>query len=172
MPITQEAHATTPVVVERAKRATKPRRHQLEEHPPPPMRAFSIDQIEDEHPGVKGRLRQWIKRADAGDPEFAWLKFCVIRVARSVLIDDVRFRDSLHQRTAIPAAVPRNPRIKPQRRWQHEAAPKTTRAAGGRLSAQHRSADAQQRYHKGHAALCRLEALWGPPRQLHRREWS
>jgi len=100
--------ATTPVVVERAKRTTKPRRHRLEENPPPPIRAYSVDQIENENPGVKGRVRQWIKRADAGDPEFAWLKFCIIRIGRSVLIDDVRWRDSLHQRTAIPAATPRN----------------------------------------------------------------
>jgi hypothetical protein len=71
------------------------------------MRAYSVDQIEAEHPGTKGRLRQWIKRADAGDPDFAWLKFCVIRVGRSVLIDDIRFRDSLYQRTAIPAAPSR-----------------------------------------------------------------
>ena len=66
-----------------------------------------IDQIEAEHPGIKGRLGTWIKRADAGDPAFAWLKFCIIRVERSVFIDEVRFRDSLHQRTAIPAAPSR-----------------------------------------------------------------
>jgi len=52
-------------------------------------------------------VRQWIKRADVGDPAFAWLKFCVIRIERSVFIDDVRFRDSLYQRTAIPAAPSR-----------------------------------------------------------------
>jgi hypothetical protein len=96
-----------PVVVEKARRALSPRRHRLEENPPPPIRAFTINQIEAEHPGLKGRLPTWIKRADAGDPAFAWLKFCIIRVARSVFIDDVRFRDSLHQRTAIPAAPSR-----------------------------------------------------------------
>jgi hypothetical protein len=101
------APATTPVVVEKARRAPAPRRHRLEENPPPPIRAFSVDQIETEHPGIKGRLRTWIKRADAGDPAFAWLKFCVIRVERSVFIDEIRFRDSLYQRTAIPAAPAR-----------------------------------------------------------------
>src|SRR5438552_3307484 len=100
--------ATAPVVVEKARRAPTPRRHRLEESPPPPLRAYSIDQIEAEHPGIKGRLRHWIHRADADDPAFAWLKFCIIRVGRSVLIDEVRFRDSLYQRTAIPAARPRN----------------------------------------------------------------
>lgn len=97
----------TPTVVEKTRRAPTPRRHRLDENPPPPMRAYSIDQIEAEHPGTKGRLRTWIKRSDAGDADFAWLKFCVIRVGRSVLIDDVRFRDSLYQRTAIPAAPSR-----------------------------------------------------------------
>jgi hypothetical protein len=97
----------TPVAVEKARRARSPKRHRLEENPPPPIRAYSIDQIEADNPGIKGRLRGWIHRADAGDPEFAWLKFCVIRVGRSVLIDEVRFRDSLHQRTAIPAAPSR-----------------------------------------------------------------
>lgn len=99
--------AATPVVVEKARRAPAPRRHRLEESPPPPIRAYSVEQIEAEHPGIKGRLRGWIKRADAGDAAFAWLKFCVIRIERSVFIDEVRFRDSLYQRTAIPAAPSR-----------------------------------------------------------------
>ena len=106
MPAATEV-AATPVVVEKARRAPTPRRHRLEENPPPPIRAFTVDQIEAEHPGIKGRLRAWIHRADAGDPDFRWLTFCIIRVARSVLIDEVRFRDSLYQRTAIPAAPSR-----------------------------------------------------------------
>jgi hypothetical protein len=106
MPIAPAA-PTTPVVVEKARRAPAPRRHRLDENPPPPIRAYTVDQIEADNPGLKGRLRTWIKRADAGDPAFAWLKFCVIRVERSVFIDEVRFRDALHQRTAIPAAPSR-----------------------------------------------------------------
>ncbi len=101
--ITEET--ATPIAVEKAPRA--PKRHRLEESPPPPMCACTVKQITERHPGVKGRLPQWIHRADAGDPAFAWLKFCVIRVGRSVLIDDVRFRESLYQRTAIPAAPSR-----------------------------------------------------------------
>jgi hypothetical protein len=111
---TSTAVSDARVTVEKARRAPSPRRHRLEEDPPPPIRAFTIDQIEAEHPGIKGRLRQWIKRADAGDPAFAWLTFCVIRVAGSVLIDEVRFRDSLHQRTAIPAG-PAKRATKPER---------------------------------------------------------
>ena len=96
-----------PVVVEKARRVPKPRRHRLEETPPPPMRVYTIDQTEAEHPGLRGRLRQWVKRADADDPAFRWLKFCIVRVERSVFIDDVKFRDSLYQRTAMPPAPPR-----------------------------------------------------------------
>lgn len=99
--------AVKPRAIEKARRTQAPRRHFLEDNPPPPIRAYSVEQIEAEHPGVKGRLRQWIHRADAGDADFAWLKFCVIRVGRSVLIDEVRFRDSLYQRTAIAAAPSR-----------------------------------------------------------------
>ena len=107
MPTATEVTTAPAVVVERVQRARAPKRHRLEENPPPPIRAYSIEQIEAEHPGVKGRMRAWIHRADAGDADFAWLKFCVIRVGRSVLIDEVRFRDSLYQRTAIPAAPSR-----------------------------------------------------------------
>lgn len=101
------AAPTAPVVVEKARRVPKPRRHYLEADPPPPIRAYTVDQIEDEHRGLKGRVRQWIKRCDAGDPDFQWMARCVIRVARSVLIDEVRFRHCLYQRTAIPAAPSR-----------------------------------------------------------------
>ena len=107
MPTATEVSAT-PKVVEKARRTPKPRRHPLEENPPPPMRVFTVDQIEAEHPGLKGRVRQWIKRADAGDPSYRWLIFCVVRVAGSVLIDDIKFRDALHQRTAIIPAPSRN----------------------------------------------------------------
>lgn len=103
------ATPTPPVVVEKVRRAPKPRRHFLEENPPPPIRAMTVAQIEAEHPGIKGRLAQWIKRADAGEDAFRWLKLATIRVAGSVLIDDIRFRDGLYQRTAVP---PRPPRTK------------------------------------------------------------
>jgi len=98
---------TTPIVVQKARRATKPQRHWLETDPPPPVVVYTVDQIEAAHPGLKGRMRQWIKRADAGDPDFCWLSLCIIRVGRSVFIDETKFRDSLHQRTAIPASPPR-----------------------------------------------------------------
>lgn len=111
--VTASPEAPATPVVEKATRSRPPRRHRLEDNPPPPISAHTIDQVEAKHPGIAGRLRGWIHRADAGDVELAWLRFCVIRVGRSVLIDEVRFRDSLHQRTAIPAAPPRNTATSP-----------------------------------------------------------
>jgi hypothetical protein len=73
--LTAPGDAATAVVVEKARRTPKPRRHPLEENPPPPMRVYTVDQIEAEHPGLKGRVRQWIKRADAGDPSYRWRRF-------------------------------------------------------------------------------------------------
>ncbi len=78
------------------------------------MRVLTVDQTEAANPGLQGRLRTWIKRADAGDPAFAWLKLCIVRVERSIFLDDIRFRDSLYQRTAMPPA--------PSRRTDAEAA--------------------------------------------------
>lgn len=105
MPTTTDDQTPTPtIVIERARRSSgKPRRHYLDENPPPPLRAWTIDQIEAEHPGIKGRLRQWVARADAGDTDFRWLKLCTIRVARSVFIDEVKFRASLYEHTAMPS---------------------------------------------------------------------
>lgn len=69
--------------------------------------ACTVKQIEERNPGVAGRLRGWIHRADSGDAEFAWLRLAVIRVGRSVLIDELRFIDGLRQRSAIPPAPDR-----------------------------------------------------------------
>lgn len=66
--------------------------------------ACSVKQIEERHPGVQGRMRAWIHRADAGDPNFAGLQRAVIRVGRSVLIDELRFTEFLRQRSLIPPA--------------------------------------------------------------------
>jgi len=102
------AEATAPAVVA-AQRPSRPKRHRLEENPPPPLRVLTLPQVEEANPGLRGRMRDWVKRAYADDPDFAWLKFCIIRIGRSLYIDEVRFRDSLHQRTALPPAPARNP---------------------------------------------------------------
>lgn len=72
--------------------------------------AVTVKQIEQRHPGVQGRMRSWIHRADSGDVELAWLKAAIIRVGRSVLIDQARFDEGLRQRLMISAAPSRNGR--------------------------------------------------------------
>jgi hypothetical protein len=71
------------------------------------IRALTVTQVEAAHPGVQGRLRSWIHRSDAGDPNFAGLRHAVIRVGRSVLVDELRFVEFLRQRSVIPPAPDR-----------------------------------------------------------------
>ena len=74
---------------------------------PPPMRLLTVKQAESAHPALKGRLRQWIHRADANDPEFRDLRAALVRVGRSVFLDDVNFRVFLYERSALPPAPSR-----------------------------------------------------------------
>ena len=72
-----------------------------------PLCAVTVKQLEARQPGIAGRVRGWIHRADAGDAAFAWLRPAVIRIGRSVLIDELRFVEGLRQRTEIPPAPDR-----------------------------------------------------------------
>lgn len=74
---------------------------------PAGMRLLTVAQMEAAHPGVERRLRGWIFRADAGHPDFEWLRPCVVRIGRSVLLDDRRFSVSLSRRAALPPAPSR-----------------------------------------------------------------
>jgi hypothetical protein len=121
--------ATAPAAAVRIAPPRKRKRHRLEENPPPPIRALTVEQEEAEHPGLQGKLRDWIKRAYADDPDFAGLKFSIIRVGRSIFIDDIRFRDWLYQRTALPPAQTRNPEgntrvVRRERRSSSDSGPK------------------------------------------------
>jgi len=84
--------------------------------PPPPMRMLTVDQTEEAHPAFKGRLRAWIHRADANDPDFTGLSLAVVRVGRSIFIDDVRFREFLYQRSAMPPAPSRRDGVRTAKR--------------------------------------------------------
>ncbi len=72
-----------------------------------PIRAYTVKQLEALHPGVQGRLRMWIHRAGAGDADFAGLKPAILRIGRSVLIDETRFSAFLRQRGDLPPAPSR-----------------------------------------------------------------
>jgi hypothetical protein len=102
---------------------------------PPPLHALTVNQIEAVHPGVAGRLRGWIKRCDAGDPAFIALRFAVVRVGRSVLVDEIRFRKWLHERSAVPPSESRNPEgLNGQRNKRHAAAAPAPAPAARRRS--------------------------------------
>ena len=74
---------------------------------PSTVRILTVNQTEAKHPGFDRRLRQYIHRSDAGDPECIWLKPCIIRIGRSVYINESRFCDALNERSALPAAPSR-----------------------------------------------------------------
>ena len=74
---------------------------------PPPMRLLTVEQTEEAHPALKGRLRQMIHRADADDPDFRGLRRAIVRIGRSVFVDEVKFRLFLYERSALPPAPSR-----------------------------------------------------------------
>jgi hypothetical protein len=76
---------------------------------------MTIEQIEACNPGVAGRVRQWVKRADAGDPDYIGLRDAVARVARSVLIDAHRFDAFVSGKLRKPPAPARNQKTSPAR---------------------------------------------------------
>lgn len=74
-----------------------------------PARLLTVRQTEDAHPAFKGRLRTFILHADLNAPDYAGLRDAVIRLGRSVYIDEGRFLSWLHTRRGAPPAAPRNP---------------------------------------------------------------
>jgi len=97
------------------------RRKPLPAPEPPALRALTVDQIEALHPGCAGRVRQWIKRCDARDVEFLGLRLAIIRIGRSVLVDEIRFRNFLYERSAAEPATARNRAAAPARRGRRTA---------------------------------------------------
>ncbi|MFO1306610.1 MAG: hypothetical protein U1F54_23040 [Burkholderiales bacterium] len=65
-------------------------------------------------------MRSWIYRADRGDPEFATLRPAIIRIGRSVLIDETHFRRFLVERSLQPPSQARNPDGRAGRRTVEE----------------------------------------------------
>jgi hypothetical protein len=82
-------------------------RKQLSEPAAPRVR--TVGQIEQSHSGLSGRMRAWIYRADHGDPEFATLRPAIIRIGRSVLIDEGLFLAFLREKSLQAPAPARNP---------------------------------------------------------------
>lgn len=83
---------------------------------------LTIRQFESKHPASARRLRGWIFRADIGMPDFSGLSDAVIRVGRSVMVDEPTVLRWLASRTNQPKSPARNP---------HGSAGKGLRRVGG-----------------------------------------
>ncbi len=70
---------------------------------------LSVSQVEERHPGVKGKVRRFVHAADHGDPEYRDLSAAIVRIGRGVIIDEARFVQWLISRAARPNAPARNP---------------------------------------------------------------
>jgi hypothetical protein len=70
---------------------------------------LTIQQFEEKHPGTQGRMRGYIFRADVGMPIYAGLCDAVIRVGRTVLLDEARVLQWLQSRSHQPRSQARNP---------------------------------------------------------------
>ena len=74
-----------------------------------PARLLTIAQLEEAHPGFKGRTRGYILRADLNSPDFAGLRDAVVRMGRSVYVDELRFLGWTMSRRAAAPDKARNP---------------------------------------------------------------
>jgi hypothetical protein len=75
--------------------------------PPPLVRLQTVQQTEERHPALRGRLRSWIHKGDAGIPEYIGLRRAIVRVGRSLFINEIALDEWLAQRSAMPPARPR-----------------------------------------------------------------
>src|SRR5690242_4372273 len=73
----------------------------------PAVRLQTVEQVESRHPALAGRLRHWIHKADAGHPSFIGLRRAVVRIGRSLFINEFALDDWLSQRAAMPPAPSR-----------------------------------------------------------------
>jgi hypothetical protein len=70
---------------------------------------LTVSQLEEKHPALKGRLRGYILRADLGFSLYAGLADAVIRVGRSVMVDEAAALRWLETRKHQPRSRGRNP---------------------------------------------------------------
>jgi hypothetical protein len=70
---------------------------------------LTVSQFESKHPATRHRMRGWIMRADLNLPDFAGLSDAVVRVGRSVLLDESAVFRWLASRRNQPKSRARNP---------------------------------------------------------------
>lgn len=74
-----------------------------------PSRLLTVAQLEEAHPALKGRVRGYIVRADYNSGGFDGLRDAVVRIGRSVYIDEPRFLGWVQSHRGAAPALPRNP---------------------------------------------------------------
>jgi hypothetical protein len=75
--------------------------------PAPSVRMLTVEQTEAKHPALEGRTRAWVHKADAGHPEFIGLRRAIVRIGRSLFINEFALNEWLSQRAAMPPAPTR-----------------------------------------------------------------
>lgn len=73
----------------------------------PLVRLQTVQQTESIHPALRGRLRNWIHKSDAGHPDYMGLRRAVVRVGRSLFLNAFALDEWLAQRAAMPPTAPR-----------------------------------------------------------------
>jgi hypothetical protein len=74
-----------------------------------PARLVTVSQYETKNPGLKNRMRGYILRADLNSPDFAGLREAIVRIGRSVYLDEPRADSWLNTRRSCSPTRPRNP---------------------------------------------------------------
>ena len=69
----------------------------------------TVLQFEERHPGTSGRMRGYIMRADLGLPDYTGLSDAVIRIGRTVMLDEAAALKWLQSRLHQPKSRARNP---------------------------------------------------------------
>ena len=74
-----------------------------------PAKLVTVKQLEDKNQGLQGRVRGYLVRADWGQPDYVGLRDAIVRIGRSVYIDEPLFFRWIESHRASAPAAPRNP---------------------------------------------------------------
>lgn len=70
---------------------------------------LTVSQFEERHPATRNRMRGYIMRADLGLAMYAGLSHAIIRIGRSVMLDESIALSWFKSMAARPKSTPRNP---------------------------------------------------------------
>lgn len=72
-------------------------------------RLLTKKQLAERHPALAGRIPHFVVRADRGDPDYVGLRRAIVRIGRSVYIDEPPFEHWLNTLRGAAPDQPRNP---------------------------------------------------------------